>query len=171
LVWPAGDIAIWLVLTGLIPEVPDGTPDPYQSLAAGDWKQAAQFWSERGIPYEQAVALSLGDPDAWGEALQILDALGATALGSKLRHQMKKKGVSVPRRPNAETRKNPLGLTSRQSEVLELVAKGMTNTEIADQLFVSPRTVDHHVSAILTRLGAPTRDEAVDLARKAGISL
>jgi DNA-binding NarL/FixJ family response regulator len=55
--------------------------------------------------------------------------------------------------------------------VLELVAKGMTNTEIADQLFVSPRTVDHHVSAILTRLGAPTRDEAVDLARQAGISL
>jgi hypothetical protein len=127
LVWPAGDIAIWLVLTGLIPEVPDGTPDPYQSLAAGDWKQAAQFWSERGIPYEQAVALSLGDPDAWGEALQILDALGATALGSKLRHQMKKKGVSVPRRPNADTSKNPIGLTSRQSEVLVLLAKGMTN--------------------------------------------
>jgi DNA-binding NarL/FixJ family response regulator len=55
-------------------------------------------------------------------------------------------------------------LTDRQLDVLALLADGLTNAEIADRLVVSVRTVDHHVSAILTRLGAPTRRDAVRMA-------
>lgn len=53
------------------------------------------------------------------------------------------------------------GLTVRQSEVLQLIEEGLSNNEIADRLFVSPRTVENHVSAILTKLDASTRQEAV----------
>ena len=52
------------------------------------------------------------------------------------------------------------GLTARQLEVLALVAEGLTNTEIAERLVVSPRTAEHHVAAVLTKLGATTRREA-----------
>jgi DNA-binding CsgD family transcriptional regulator len=169
--WLAGDIGIWLYLAGSIEELPPGLPHPYTSLANGQWEEAAGFWSDRGIPYERAVALSVGDTDARIESLQILDGLGDCALAAKLRSEMQRSGMAVPRRPHSETRKNPLGLTARQADVLELIAQGMTNNQIANQLFVSPRTVDHHVSAILAKLGAPTRDAAVDVARRAGISL
>ena len=54
----------------------------------------------------------------------------------------------------------PAGLTPRQLEVLSLLSEGLTNAEIADRLVVSPRTVDHHVAAVLTKLGATTRREA-----------
>jgi len=69
--------------------------------------------------------------------------------------------IRVPRGPREETRANPAGLTSRQLEVLELLAEGLTNAEIADRLVVSPRTAEHHVAAVLAKLGATTRREAV----------
>ena len=56
---------------------------------------------------------------------------------------------------------NPFGLTARQGEILKQLAEGHTNQEIADKLFISVKTVDNHVSAILERLGARTRTEAV----------
>ena len=55
---------------------------------------------------------------------------------------------------------NPAGLTDRQLEILRLVATGLSNAEIAQQLVVSTRTVDHHVSAILGKLGVRTRRDA-----------
>ena len=91
-------------------------------------------------------------------------------LSSRLRTELAAAGVSgVPRGPTRATRENPFGLTPRQMDVLRHLAENMTNVEIADRLFVSSRTVDHHVSAILGKLGATTRSEAVALARDAGI--
>jgi DNA-binding NarL/FixJ family response regulator len=58
------------------------------------------------------------------------------------------------------TRRHPLGLTPRQEEVLSLLADVLTNAEIADRLVVSVRTVDHHVSTVLQKLGVSTRREA-----------
>jgi DNA-binding NarL/FixJ family response regulator len=69
--------------------------------------------------------------------------------------------IRVPRGPREETRANPAGLTARQLEVLELLSEGLTNAEIADRLVVSPRTAEHHVAAVLAKLGATTRREAV----------
>ena len=75
----------------------------------------------------------------------------------------------LPRGPRQATRKNPAGLTPGQMKVLTLLARGLQNSEIARELFLSPRTVDHHVSAILAKLGVRVRGEAADAARGKGL--
>ena len=115
------------------------------------------------------MALSEGNDQARLEALTIFDELGALAVAAKLRFELRADGVrQVPRGPQKATKAHPAGLTERQSEVLVLIGEGLSNPEIADRLFVSPRTVDHHVSAILAKLAAHSRDEAVETARDLG---
>ena len=168
--WMAGELAFWLRLIGEVDQMPDIAPEPYRLAGEGDWEGAASFWKERGIPYDRAVALSHGDTDARIEALGIFDDLGAIPVAARLRSELAEAGVNrVPRGPTRTTRDNPFGLTSRQLEVLRHLSEGMTNAEIADRLFVSNRTVDHHVSAILGKLGANSRSEAASMARDAGL--
>jgi DNA-binding NarL/FixJ family response regulator len=57
-------------------------------------------------------------------------------------------------------------LTSRQIEVLRLIGEGLTNAELADRLYLSAKTVDHHVSAILTKLDVPGRRDAIRRGRE-----
>jgi len=66
----------------------------------------------------------------------------------------------VPAGPQIATKADSMGLTRREREVLELICAGRTNAEIAARLFISARTVDHHVSAVLTKLGASSRSAA-----------
>jgi DNA-binding NarL/FixJ family response regulator len=75
----------------------------------------------------------------------------------------------VPRRASPTTRANPFALTRRELDVLALVAEGRTNAEIANDLFISTKTVDHHVSNILSKLRVSTRREAGREARRLGI--
>jgi DNA-binding NarL/FixJ family response regulator len=83
---------------------------------------------------------------------------------------MRAHGASViPRGPIADTRANAAGLTRRQAHVLELVGEGLTNTEIAARLCISGKTAEHHVSAIMARLGVTSRRDAVAAARKRGL--
>lgn len=167
--WRGGELAFWMHLIGEVDEVPDSAADPYRLAAQGDWEKAAAFWEDRGIPYDRAVALSQGSTEAKLEALRIFDDLGAVPLSARLRTELTVAGVAtVPRGPTRATRENPFGLTPRQMDVLKNLTGGMTNSEIADRLFVSSRTVDHHVSAILGKLGVATRAEAVALAHEAG---
>ena len=110
-----------------------------------------------------------GDQSAQLEALEVLDTLGATAVAAKLRKALRDQGVSVPRGRGRMTRDHSAGLTARQAEVLQLLDEGLSNTEIADRLFVSSRTIENHVSAILGKLNSSTRREAVTRARAEGL--
>ena len=75
----------------------------------------------------------------------------------------------MPRGPRRTTRANPGGLTTRELDVLRLVAAGRRNADIAEDLVVSVRTVDHHVSSILRKLDARSRGEAVAAAAELGL--
>ncbi len=168
--WMAGELAFWLFLIGQIDEVPDGVAEPYLIAGSGEWARAAAIWEERGIPYDRAVTLGLGGTEAKIEALGIFDQLGAVPIAARLRSELAEAGVSgVPRGPTRATRENPYGLTQRQMEVLRHISDGLTNSEIADRLFVSSRTVDHHVSAILGKMAAASRTEATAIARHDGL--
>jgi DNA-binding NarL/FixJ family response regulator len=139
-------------------------------MARGEWAEAAAAWSSRGYPYETALALVLSeDATAKIEGLALLDDLGAEPLARRVRRDLRERGVTgVPRGPRAETRQNLAGLTGRQLEVLALLGDGLTNAQIAQRLVLSVRTVDHHVTAVLDKLGAGSRSEAVDAARQQG---
>jgi DNA-binding CsgD family transcriptional regulator/tetratricopeptide (TPR) repeat protein len=137
-------------------------PEPWASGLAGNWRAAADGWASLGDPYEQALELAdSGEPGPMREALHLLQDMDAKAAAALVRRKLRAMGVrAVPRGPNPTTRAHPAGLTSRQADVLELIAAGLTNAQIAEKLVLSVRTVDHHVSAILTKLGVATRQDA-----------
>jgi DNA-binding NarL/FixJ family response regulator len=127
-----------------------------------DWRAAADAHGEVGWRYDRALMLSLlEDPDSLAEALAIARELGAEPLSRRAAGRMRELGAAVPRGPRASTRSNPAGLTARQLEVLALLVEGRSNAEIAERLVVSPRTAEHHVAAVLAKLGATTRWDAV----------
>jgi DNA-binding NarL/FixJ family response regulator len=115
-----------------------------------------------------ALAGSDDAASVW-EALSGLDELGARAAWDRVARRLGELGEAVPRGPRRATRANPAGLTPREVEVLVLVREGLRDVEIADRLVVSPRTVGHHVSAILAKLGVRSRIEAATAADRLGI--
>jgi DNA-binding NarL/FixJ family response regulator len=99
-----------------------------------------------------------------------LQELGARPAAARVARMLRERGVrDVPDGPRATTRSNPAGLTARELEVLTLVAQGLRNGEIAAQLFLSEKTVGHHVSAILRKLDVRTRGQAASEAARLGI--
>ncbi|MEE8375019.1 MAG: AAA family ATPase [Acidimicrobiia bacterium] len=167
--WAEGDLAFWLWKLGELSEVPQRIAEPYRLMIEGNAGQAADIWETKGFPYERGLALMHGGKKARLEALEIFETLGATAVGAKLRKTLRDEGVTVPRGKSRDTRRHAAGLTARQAEVLQLLDEGFSNIEIADRLFVSPRTVEHHVSAVLAKLDASTREEAVTQAHAEGL--
>jgi len=171
--WVRGEIAAWLrrvhpAAPGLA--APGEYAEPYRLQAEGHWEKAVQLWTDLGCRYEAAlVRYDTSDETALRDALLIFTDLGAAAAVQLTRHKMRQSGMpSVPAGPRSATRADPLGLTRREREVLELISAGLTNAEIASRLFISVKTVDHHVSAVLAKLNVPTRAAA---ARAAGPSL
>jgi DNA-binding CsgD family transcriptional regulator len=161
-----GELACWLWRVGALDEQPADIADPYAQEISGDWRGAALAWKNLGCPYEYACLLAWhGIETEQREALGILERLGAAPAAQALRKRMRAEGVrAIPRGLRVSTRSNRLGLTRREAEILSLVAKGMRNSAIAKRLFVSTRTVDRHVSAILSKLGVQSRGEAVAMA-------
>jgi DNA-binding CsgD family transcriptional regulator/tetratricopeptide (TPR) repeat protein len=164
------ELAYWLGRAGH-PVGGHGLHHPYALLADGRWREAAEAWHSAGFRYEYAAALAESpEIDDQLAALAILDALGARPLTRLVRARLKNLGVArIPRGPAPATRVNPARLTERQVEVVQLLAEGMTNAEIAGQLVLSVRTVDSHVAAALEKLGTRTRKEAVARAGDLGI--
>ena len=143
---------------------------PHGLQMRGEWKAAAEAWGRLGCPYERADALAGGDVAAKEEALQVFLSLGAAAAADRVRQDLRRVGVTrLQRGPRKSTREHPAGLTRRESEILELLAQDLSNPEIGERLFVSPKTVEHHVSAILRKLEVPTRRDAAAAAPRLGI--
>ncbi len=167
--WPSAALVFWMWKLGFVSTIPEGTANFYRWIIEGDWERAAKFWHTRGVPYERGLALMHGDDDAQVQAVRIFEELGAIAAAARVRTTLAGRGVKVPRGRSRSTQDHAAGLTARQAEVLELLADGLTNSDIADRLFVSYRTVENHVAAVLMKLDVPTRDAAVEAARGQGI--
>ena len=143
---------------------------PYRAAMAGDWEGSAEGWKKAEDPYHEALALADGPDPAVARSLEILDRLGAGKVRDQVLAQAKARDLMVdqPVKSRQSTREHPAGLTKRQMDVLTLMNDGLSNAEIGERLFISPKTVDHHVSAILGKLEVSSRGEAAAFARDAG---
>ena len=167
--WLNGEVAVWLRRTGSPRTSQRELAEPYRLQLTGNHRGASELFDALGCPYDAALAL-LDAPDelALRRALDICNALGAVATARIIRQKMRSRGIrSVPAGQRAATRENPLGLTQREQEVLELLCEGRTNTGIATKLVISPKTVDHHVSSVLAKLGVSKRTEVAAAAKRA----
>jgi DNA-binding CsgD family transcriptional regulator/tetratricopeptide (TPR) repeat protein len=170
--WFVGELAFWLQRAGRAVKVDRALlAEPYALQLDGRWREAAAAWGLIGCPYEQARALADGDADAHLEALALYEQLGARPAADALRKQMRSAGVrGLPRGARASTQTNPHQLTVRELEVLRLLCEGLKNSEIAERLCRSVRTVDHHVAAVFGKLGVASRSEAVAAALHGGLA-
>jgi DNA-binding CsgD family transcriptional regulator len=170
--WGVGELLVWRrrARLGELPE-PVVAAEPFARMLAGEPEPAARLWTELGCPYEAALALvDSKDQRSVRQGLEELRRLGARRTAAIVVRSLRRQGVRDLRQgPRTATRENPSGLTARELDVLKLVATGMRNSQIAEQLVVSPKTVDHHVSAILSKLGVKTRTEAAARANRLGI--
>ncbi len=162
-----GELAAWLWRMNALDEHPTDIAEPYALEISGDWHAAARAWKDLGCLYEHAIVLAwYGAEPEQREALAMLDKMGAAPAAQALRRQLRERGVrGIPRGSRPATRSNPLGLTRREAEILRLLSDGLRNSAIAKRLFLSTKTIEHHVSAILTKLDVRSRAEAVAVAR------
>ena len=169
--WPIAELAWWRRCGGIDEDVPEDAGGPFMFQLRGKWLQAARAWEATGCAYEHAIALAeVDDESARRRALDELNRLGARPAAAIVARRFREQGIrSVPRGPRAATRANEAGLTPRELEVLNLVAEGLRNSDIADRLFLSQKTVDHHVSAILRKLRVKTRGQAGAEATRLGL--
>ncbi|MBV9592209.1 MAG: AAA family ATPase [Actinobacteria bacterium] len=168
--WETAEIAYWRAQALLPIDSPGRLPAPFSLMIAGRWAEAARDWAEIGAPLWQAHALArLPSLEAGREALGIVEELGLPAYHHAILRMRQSLGLSLPRGPRASHRENPAALTDRELEVLGLLGLGLSNAEIARRLFLSEKTVGHHVSAVLRKVGEPTRARAVAWALQAGV--
>ena len=126
--------------------------------------------SSSGFEFEARVLQATLDAPPLAEIFDWLSRRGAVGTMRALRRDLRDRGVrGVPASPRSSTTSNPGGLTNRQVDVLELLAAGHTNADIAAQLFISEKTVGHHVSAILQKLHVENRVQAAALASEHGL--
>jgi DNA-binding CsgD family transcriptional regulator/tetratricopeptide (TPR) repeat protein len=168
--WELGELSWWLHLAG--ERRPARTPlaRPFALMLAGEHGAAAADWEGRGCPLWSAYALAFSP--GLGDAQRCLDLLGpldVPAVRHAVLRDRRARGLPVPRGPRAARRASPAGLTARETEVLELLADGLTYAEVAERLVLSEKTVGHHVSAVLRKLQEPTRSRAVATAQRLGV--
>ncbi len=166
----AARLAAWSRVCGSDPAWSSQAPSPHAAMIEGRWREAADRMGAVGWSYDRALLLSLLDErEALTEAVAIARDLDARPLLTRASGRLRALGEAVPHGPRRSTRRNPAQLTDRQLEVLLHLREGRTNREIADRLHVSTRTVEHHVAAILTKLGVSSRTQAVSRCQDLGV--
>ena len=152
-----GWMALWTRrLTGIVEPI---DLEPFASQLSGNGARAVELWDRLGYRYEAALALLDTKEEAnLRESLSRLVDLGAEAAARLVRRTMRDLGIrGIPAGARTATKAHPRGLTAREQQILQLLSEGQSNEEISATLFISVRTVEHHVSAILGKLGASTR--------------
>ena len=161
----------------------EGASDPTAwATAAAAWERARPTVSGRLRPVPGGGGPPGGAPDrarasaALSEAVAIAGSLGAGPLREEAEGLARHARIAIdePLPPDAGTIGRAdvgarLGLTARELEVLTLVAAGRTNHEIADALFIAPKTASVHVSNILGKMGVSGRVEAALVAHRLGL--
>ncbi len=168
--WALGELAWWLAVAGAPREAPLPLPEPFRLMLDGEWRAAADRWTDIGAPMLVALSLAhLPDLDSARRALEILDDIGAPAVRAAVLRDRRAAGLSLPRGPRTTGQVDRAGLTTRELDVLALLVEGLSNAGIAEALVLSPKTVGHHVSSVLAKLGEPTRARAAAAAVRRGI--
>jgi DNA-binding CsgD family transcriptional regulator/tetratricopeptide (TPR) repeat protein len=160
-----GWLALWKRrLTGIVHPI---DLEPFASQLSGDGARAVGGWDRLGYRYEAALALfDTKEEASLRESLSRLVDLGAEATARLVRRTMRDLGIrGIPAGARRATKAHPRGLTAREQQILQLISEGRSNEEISATLFISVRTVEHHVSAILGKLGVSTRQGAAKEAR------
>lgn len=169
--WYLGELTCWRRRLGLEDEVHPRLPQRYLAELNGDFVKAAQLWTALGCEYDAAMVLAASDEERLlQQALVKLQRLGARPAAAIVTRKLRAGGVrNISRGPRVTTQRNPAMLTDRELQVLALVAGGMRNADIASRLFLAPKTVDHHVSAILRKLSVNKRADAAREASRFGL--
>ena len=126
-------------------------------------KKAAKFWQRCGCVYNEAMTLFAGTNEEKRAALRMMQTLQAEAVVKKMKYQMRSSGIKkIPRGLRKSTLSNSALLTGRELDVLQLLKEGFQNKEVAGKLYISAKTVDHHISSILFKLDVNSRLKAVN---------
>jgi class 3 adenylate cyclase/DNA-binding CsgD family transcriptional regulator len=117
---------------------------------------------------EAAIRDRWGDPVTWlRQAEAFFAARGYDRIVRRCRSLLAAAGAAVPRRGRGESvvpeKLRAMGVTSRELDVLKLVAEGLSNREVAERLFLSPKTVERHLSSLFDRTGRRTRGTLAEL--------
>ena len=164
------ELAFWL-LKARKQQVPfKELTEGYKTNTVANAQKAAAFWRKSGCSYAEALALFDGNEEDKKNALLIFQQLGASAIAEKIKMEMRAEGIKkIPRGLRESTKTNPAQLTNRELDIIRLLQKAIQNKEIASTLFISPKTVDHHISNIFFKLDVNSRSKAVTEAIRLGI--
>jgi DNA-binding CsgD family transcriptional regulator/tetratricopeptide (TPR) repeat protein len=158
--WVLAELAWWRRLGGADEPVPFELPEPFALMRSGRRREASAAWSALGRPFWAALALMDGGAADTSEAVATMLRLDAAGSAQAVRRDLARRGRPVPRGPRPAARSNAAGLTARELQILGYLVEGLSDAELAARLTLSQRTVSHHVSAVLRKLGVPSRSRA-----------